>query len=959
MTLTAADFATYFEAVHGNPPFPWQQRLVEQLARESQWPDVLDLPTGVGKTAALDAAVFHLALQANTPQRAALRIALVVDRRLVVDDAHRRARMIACALRDPSRLAPPGRAVVREMARRLQRLAGEGEDPLVAVRLRGGAPLEHDWARTPTQPTILCSTVDQVGSRLLFRGYGVSNRMRPVHAGLLGEDSLILLDEAHLSEPFQHTLQAVREIGNATVAAAVLTATPGRDYERPFGLEPEDHGHPVLHARIAAEKPARLMKPIRSPDPAGAFAHAARGLAERLRSGGVAAPAVGVVVNRVDLARAIFSRLQETEDAPFECVLLIGRSRDVARRQVEGKLAPFRTGAKGRDQARALMVVATQCLEVGVDLDLDGLVTQAASLDALRQRFGRLNRAGRSIPAAGAILVTTDSLGKKADDPAYGDRIRETWNTLTAIARNDRVDFGVLALDERLRKAGTDVAALGAPRARTPVVMPAYIDLWSHTSPVPVADPEVGLFLHGTERAPAEVSLVWRSDITAADLADEGTAGKLKRILELVRPRSAEMISVPIWAAKGWLRRWNTARAARVADVPEREEDLEVEQSQTDRKAFRWAGADDPRTRLVSAGDMRTGDVLVIPAEYGGCDEYGWSPQTRDAVADVADDAAWPYRGRRLAVRVTPDVHHWPRLAAALPAPDEDLDLDELLAAVPPADENAPGHDRRDVRRELAALRDTRGGTRRIEVQRPYGAPDRGAVLVAAHGIGGASTGSRPAAQPATEDESLSYTAGTRVTLDCHTGSVVAHVDRFTATLRLDRRFGKRIGARLAADLNLAACLHDIGKEDPRFQLFLSGADWWNRPDGQPLAKSGRRTLQGAWERAELPEGWRHEAQSVRMATEHPRFPDAYDPYLVLWLIGTHHGFGRPFYAFSDPQDGNGGPQSLSYDFGGLDWPSIFDQLRQHYGTWCLAWLETILRLADHRASEAANETAP
>lgn len=953
MTLTVADFAAYFEAVHRHPPFPWQQRLVEQLARDNQWPDVLDLPTGAGKTAALDAAVFHLALQADAPQQraAALRIALVVDRRLVVDDAHRRARKIACALGDPSRFAPPGRAVVEEMARRLQQLAGEGEDPLVAVRLRGGAPLEHDWARTPTQPTILCSTVDQVGSRLLFRGYGVSDRMKPVHAGLLGEDSLILLDEAHLSEPFQHTLQAVRDLGSASVTTVVLTATPGRDYARPFGLEREDREHPVLRARIDATKPARMLKPIAAPDPTGTFTREARMISERLRQGGVAAPAVGVVVNRVDLARAIFSRLQATEDAPFECALLIGRSRDVARRKVEGKLAPFRTGAEGRDQAKALMVVATQCLEVGVDLDLDGLVTQAASLDALRQRFGRLNRAGRAIPAAGAILVTSESLSKKANDPVYGDRIRETWNTLTKIAKGSPLDFGVTALDKRLRLVPIDVAALGAPHARAPVVMPAYLDLWSHTAPVPAADPEVGLFLHGAERSPAEVSLVWRSDITAADLADDRAADKLKSILELVRPRSAEMLAVPIWAAKGWLRRWNTARAARVADVPEGADDLDVEQSQTDRKAFRWAGADDPRTGPVRAAQLRSGDVLVVPAEYGGCDEYGWAPQARDPVDDVADTAAWPYRGRRLAVRVTPDVHHWPRLARALPGPDEDLDLDELLAALPAADDNAPGPDRRDVRCALEALRDTRGGTRRIEIHRPYGAADRGAVLIAARGI--ASAGGRPAAQPATEDESLSHTAGKPVTLDDHTNSVVAYVDRFTAALRLDRRFGKE----LAADLRLAAALHDIGKADPRFQLFLSGADWWNRPDGEPLAKSGRRTVHGAWERAELPKGWRHEAQSVRMAVQHPRFSDAYDPCLVLWMIGTHHGLGRPFYAFSDPQDGDGGPQSLAYDFGGLDWPSIFDQLRQHYGTWRLAWFEAILRLADHRASEAADGT--
>ena len=954
--LTPADFTKFFTAIHGDPPFPWQQRLVEQLAGENRWPDVLDLPTGTGKTAALDAAVFHLALQQSvTPRRAALRIALVVDRRLVVDDAHRRAETIACALADPSRVKT-GRAVVGEVARRLQRLAGAGEPPLVAVRLRGGAPLEHDWVRTPTQPTILCSTVDQVGSRLLFRGYGVSNRMAPVHAGLLGEDTLILLDEAHLSEPFRETLQAVRTLGSAHVTApirirvnadpdtcaVVLTATPGGDYERRFELGPADRKHQVLQQRVAAPKPARLMKPIPNTEPAGAFARAARDLAERLHRGGVAAPAVGVVVNRVDLARAVFERLRDSvEGGTVE--LLIGRARDVDRRGIESKLDPFRTGAADRETAAPLLLVATQCLEVGVDLDLDGLVTQAAPLDALRQRFGRVNRGGRSIQAAGAILVTTESLGKRADDPVYGDRIRKTWDALTGIARNDRVDFGVDALDRRLRRAKIDVAELAAPRDRAPVLMPAYLDLWAQTSPPPAADPEVGLFLHGVDRAPAEVSLAWRSDITSADLKTAAGTDKLKMILGLLPPRSAEMVTVPIWAAAAWLRRWHTARAAGVADVPEREDDLEVELSETNRMAFRWAGADDPRTDLVTAKKLRPGDVLVVPADYGGCDGYGWAPEARDPVVDVADAAAWPYRGRRLAVRVTPEVEHWQRLAAVLTGTDSPA-LDELLAALPDeAGDATTGEDgkdgtRRNVREQLAALRRAKG---KVDFRFPYGPPDAGAIVVAWYGIEG-----EPAQdQPVTEDDTLSHSAGRQVTLDEHTCGVVTWVERFTAMLKL--------AAHVAADLRLAALLHDAGKADERFQLMLAGADWWNRPDGPVLAKSGHPSQQGAWERAGLPRGWRHEALSVRLATADPRFADAHDPHLVLWLIGTHHGLGRPFFGFEDPQDRNQGPQSLAYDFKGLDWASLFDLLQRRYGVWGLARLEMILRLADHRASEA------
>ena len=947
MALTPADFAAFLCAIHGHDPFPWQQRLVEQLASNNRWPDVLDLPTGSGKTAALDVAVFHLALQANCPRRsAALRIVLVVDRRLVVDDADRRAQRIAAALRDPSRCPEAGRGVVAEVARRLQRLAGGDEAPLVAERLRGGVPLEHDWARTPTQPTILCSTVDQVGSRLLFRGYGVSNRMKPVHAGLLGEDSLILLDEAHLSEPFLQTLQAVHEIGGANVTPVVLTATPGGCYERPFQLGLEDRADPILKARIECAKPARLMKPIRN-DPSATFARTARDMADRLRREGVAAPAVGVVVNRVDLARAIFERLSETEAAPFDCLLLIGRSRDVDRRDIESKLDPFRTGNdEERAAAAPLMVVASQCLEVGVDLDLDGLVTEAAPLDALRQRFGRVNRAGRPIEAAGAILTTTESVAKRTDDPIYGDRLRNTWEALATIATREHVDFGVGALDQRLRAADIDAAAMAglvAPRARAPTLMPAYLDLWVQTSPPPAADPEVDLFLHGTERSSPEVSIVWRSDLTADDFTVEG-ADKLEAMLELVPPRSAEMIEVPIWAVAAWLRRWNTARAACLADVPERADDLAVEASETNRPAFRWAGAGDPRTGPVSAGDLRAGDVLVVPAQYGGCDDYGWAPESRQPVADVADKAARPYRGDRYAVRVTPDVAHWKRLSAVLTGSDEPS-LDELLAAVPVDEDLEPtsedGRTRRSVHKALESLQSARG---RVVFRYPYGEPSYGAILVARHGLKGAPRGYRPV----TEDEEASYTSDQPITLKDHTVHVVARVEQFTAALGITDP--------LADDLRLAAELHDTGKADERFQLMLAGGDPWNRQEEKAvLAKSGRPSSRGAGKRAGLPNRWRHEARSVRLASTDPRFSAAHDPLLVLWLIGTHHGYGRPFFGFHDPLD-NQGPQSLGYSFGGRDWATLFEELRRRYGVWRLAWLEAILRLADHRASEHATQ---
>ena len=129
-------------------------------------------------------------------------------------------------------------------------------------------------------------------------------------------------------------------------------------------------------------------------------------------------------------------------------------------------------------------------------------------------------------------------------------------------------------------------------------------------------------------------------------------------------------------------------------------------------------------------------------------------------MVDVADKAAWPYRGRRYAVRVTPAVPHWNRLSAAMASTDEPA-LDDLLDALPAEtdDEDLPEC---SVRKQLTALRRARG---RIEFHFPYGPPDQGAIVVACYGLDGA-TGKD---QPVTGDDSLSHSAGRPVSLYEHT----------------------------------------------------------------------------------------------------------------------------------------------------------------------------------------------
>jgi CRISPR-associated endonuclease/helicase Cas3 len=989
--LTADEFPAFFQAVHGVSPFPWQERLLRAVAGSNSWPSVLDLPTGSGKTAALDIAVFHLAMEADKGEerRAPVRIAFVVDRRLIVDDAYVRAKRIETILAEAANNASSPK-ILRKIATQLSHLAEREDRPLLARRLRGGAPREDDWVRTPSQPTILCSTVDQVGSRLLFRGYGISDRMKTLHAGLLGSDCLILLDEAHLAEPFRQTVTSITKLrGQNTVMApwhvALLSATPGNQLQAVFRLNNDDRAHPVLARRLTASKPATLIEIAgRQGVPVEVrrieeIVNQVRKTLEVLRRD-LPNPAIGVVVNRVIRARQAFDQLK-SELPDTKVILIIGPARSVDREElVKRDLQPIRTGQK-RGLEKPLIIVATQTVEAGVDIDFDGLVTEAAALDSLRQRFGRLNRAGRDIAPVAMILAHKDDLATRADDPVYGDRIGKTWDALSevaAISPERVVEFGIAGFPGRLAE---DSDNLASEKQDAPILLPAYADLWSQTSPIPRADPEVALFLHGGDRSPASVQLIWRADIAEGDL-DERNRYDVAALLDLVPPRTGEAIEIPLWAARAWLQADNAAQVA-LADIAERPP--EEIGGRGRRRVFRYAGSDDERrTSAVVADELRNGDLIVVPASYGGCDPWGWAPSSTEAVMDLAEQAASPYAARRFSVRATPElIRQWliheqrdsdqqgiasldvvrRKLCATL-AEHRDETASKLLDTVLGL-QSLPA-----AMRRLLKLLKNQG---RLEHAFPYGYDiedrPRGVVFLAPRGIKGEhSEAEYEGSIPATEDDRLGSTPGYAQTLNDHSCMVRNRAAEFSgkAGLRQD----------LADDVALAAYLHDAGKADPRFQMMLYGGDWLAVDEMRILAKSEKRASPADWTKAGLPEKWRHEALSVRIAREHALLKQAHDPELILWLIGVHHGYGRPLFPHADAWDERdrydlvnidgsaatlrrgAGPQSLAFSFNGRDWPQIFEHLKRRYGIWELSRLEAIVRLADHRASEEAGDRA-
>jgi CRISPR-associated endonuclease/helicase Cas3 len=1009
--LGVHDFAPFFAAVHGVPPFPWQQRLIEKVAADGGWSEaaVIDVPTGSGKTAVLDVALFHLALEADrrTDRRAPMRIAFVVDRRIVVDDAAGRARRIARALA----VAAPD-TVVWRVAERLRQLAGT-DTPLVVSVLRGGMPREPDWARSPSQPTIVCSTVDQVGSRLLFRGYGVSDALKPIHAGLLGADCLIVLDEAHMSTPFCEVLSAVgryrsevwrdQQRGHGAPWAVVqMTATPDGSGGRRFALSHEDLANETLARRLRAPKPVRLVvtaDTTKSSDDGGnewaadtvrltdTLVAQTLEAVDALRQAGVQQPAVAVVVNRVGRARAVFDRLAgRLATGSITPLLMIGPSRPIDRDDLVGRLGSIRTGESLQDGVRALaaaiVLVATQCIEVGVDIDLDGMVTEHAPLSALRQRLGRLNRAGREIVPYGAIVAAKRTLSPRYTDPVYGSALRPTWEYLNRIAQTSPtsrlplVDFGIVSLAETMIRT-PPVDAVNPEAQHAPVLLPAHVDLLAQTAPMPNADPEVSLFLHGPNTEPDTVSVVWRADLELPARGEIGAgAERVRRLLYLLPPRARESVQLPVSAVKRWL--GGVEDGSEVADAPASGPEPDSTTRMGGNRVFRWNG-DDERSTWIASREIRPGDTIVVPADYGGIDIYGWNPRQRGPVddpnaprvRDLGRAAALPYAGRWFVVRVVPALTTdgasgavlRDELAESASEPRWTVVRDRLLAL--PLDPEIAADLRRldfarrgavDVYRNLYAADDGRPGG--IVFVARFGLESRASDPLVADPASPAEGG----AEPSTESDLTGSILTQAVSLREHTAAVE----------RTARDFAERAGLPTprVRDVALAARFHDRGKGDARWQAWLCGSDPFGDPseDRMPLAKSGRTIPREAWRAADLPAHWRHEALSVRLAIQDDALNAADDPELVLWLVGTHHGYGRPLFPHQDEldlaprvvagADGNWidlpaspGPQSLCFEWRGHDWATLADVVRARYDAWELARMEAILRLADHRVS--------
>ena len=911
-------FAEFYRALNGaREPFPWQRRLAEQVAATEHWPAEVGVPTGLGKTACLDIAVWWLASQADrqaTERTAPTRIWWVVNRRLLVDSTAEHAERIARVLDDPHAANVVGRdrEIVASVAHRLNLLSAEpGGSPLDVIRLRGG--LASGTPTDPSQPTVLLCTLPMYGSRLLFRGYGSSQRLRVVDAAMAGTDSLVLLDEAHLAPHLTALLPALAActpdahaaLGEARSSPriAALTATGDCADGQRFDLDDDDRAHPVVRQRLDAVKPLEVR--VETGDGAKRLVDATLDLLHEAPR-----PAACVVfTNTPKTARETFGRLRKVMSAA-DVLLLTGLTREREAEQVRTRILDRNHGmaaarADGANRQRHLVVVATQTLEVGADIDAEYLVTEACGVRALTQRLGRLNRLGRFRHARAVYVHLPPPKTKRARKSTEPD----TWPVYGAEPASvlERLQEEASAAEETVSLSPRQVAEiLGPPQdlpGRAPEILPGILWEWTKTTIPPEGEAPVEPYFSGIAGPQYSVSLIWRVHV----------------------PNDGERL-------------WPRATDREAVDVPLAEARAVLGDDELRRLAF-----DGVTVETSSGADLRPGDQVVLPTDRGLFDAFGWNPAAVGPVVDVSLTAhGLPLEARAIERLCGVAVAALIQTALGIGSDDQDIDPaarteaeEEILSAVQAAAAPAGWEPE-----EWAAFTETLS-PQVVEARREV--PRLRSRTAAA--------------DPLSSDFDETSLDADAVELERHGQAVAARA----------RAIAQRIGLppALADVVEHAGRLHDIGKADRRFQRWLD-------PDaehGVLVAKSAAprhrwETMRGA---AGWPRGGRHEDLSARLVRawleRSPGWGELLQRDLLVHLVISHHGKGRPLV----PPVADGTPEAVAAevagaavrvpaDLGIIDWqqPARFRRLSDHFGPWGLALLEAIVMRSDHAVSAGA-----
>jgi CRISPR-associated endonuclease/helicase Cas3 len=975
VTLSRGDFPAFFAAVnHGHAPYAWQERLLDVLLATGRWPGRLAAPTGAGKTSVIDVHVFAVALMAvGVAPRLPRRLAMVVDRRVLVDDQHDRARSLAEQLADPE-----SDAVARVAAALLplSRTIGPdgGRQPLVTARLRGGLPPSRRWRDDPTACAVICATPDMFGSRLLFRGYGTANLAAPREAGLLAFDSVAVVDEAHLARQLLVTARRVGQLATVTdrplgtvppLHVVETTATPQPDPEvSTVAVDDGDLSDPALADRLTRPKPVTLRRvpgwPGARPGPrvVTALVDAVLDLLSAPSAPGEPVHTVGCFVNTVPAALAVSQSLRSRrlDGRPLSVVTVCGQTRpadiDRLRDRHPGLLTP--PGNRDID-----VLVTTQSLEVGVDLDLAGLVTELAPGSALAQRAGRVNR--RGLRASGPVTVVgpDGEVGSKDRSGPYGgEDLAAAVPWLSELA-GDRAGMSPWAVRDR--------PPPGAMRRRTLYQRPELADAWhwARTSDSLAAEPELELWLTEDLEPGTTVGLVVR-DALPVDI-DDAT-----QLLRELPPQAREVFPLPYRTARRILLDLMPAGTgpgageAKPSPTPVRVRGEEIEHLRT-----RPSSDDGSPVPAIRPGDVVVVDsssAVFVGGRVVGAGRDVFSPAVpvdaeipgRVRAEDVLHEVPAPRAGE-VAVRLEggPDgaavagvsttpvnrllgdlAEEWAEASESRRRRLVAEGITALLRTEGAVAESVTGM----LRGAVALLTDARVRDSHVSLY-PPGEPPVRLIIRDARRLPADDEGLRQVLTPRRAD-------GVPVLLAEHQRVVGVRAGELGVEVGLE--------GEVVAVLRLAGDHHDDGKQDPRFQVRL-GADQLDPPGGL-LAKSPPDTTlarsREREQRAGLPARWRHEQRSVVDAwdtiTRDCR-ESGLDADLVARLVGTSHGHGRTGFPHAGSELVTGSPPALVerarqlFDAG--EWDELIERTHHRYGVWGCAYVEALLRAADGQVS--------
>lgn len=925
-SITRDEFDVFFAALNeGHDPFSWQEEVLDHICEHGVWPERINAPTGSGKSSVVDIHLFANALAAvGAAPRVPRRLCVTVGRRALVDSQATRADKIFGDLKDALDDESSEPDILRRVAEALQsfqtRNDKEGSAPFEVGHIRGELSNRALPVTDISACAIIAATPDMYGSRALFRGYGSTKAARPRETALLTMDTVMVLDEAHMNRQLLYTTQRIAELQKREVNLAVptlqvveTTATPstGDSESTTLGVDIEALDSPndkELHRRVYSHKEL-VLRPIDKWDgkPGNrAVADAAvdaikEFLAHREASeGSNEAHTIGCIVNHVRTAIAIKEALVKNKvlEKAEEVQLLVGRMRpyDLKKLQEEH---PDLFSTRGDKSVK--VVVATQTLEVGIDVDFADLVTELAPASSLAQRFGRVNRLGHRTDSKVVVI-----------EPASGDLVKKDAPPYKAVDLSNA--YGWLEVLNGTESPSVNPAAMvkNPPVQSSPERLlyqrPEWPDLleFSRTDESPYDEPDLDLWLH--DSLDAETAM---GGVIVRDNLPSNTSAAMEILkTSYFAPSDRETFPANLKILQEILD-YQDEHGVKPRKFLYRQGEISLWQD---------AGQGDESSQTLAPGDVLILDTDSVPfTNQGIAVTQRELPSKKDELKTVPflDDAEL----------YVAELYVYEKCA------DREERFREYLGLSP---------------EEVAELLDAQGADgkkKRIASELTTEAEDGQEVIAWYADV----TDDEESVEGSDIAQEL-VLAGP-VLLDDHQNDVAERTRQLAENLGLAPEFSEA--------LELAAKYHDEGKRDLRFQQML-GAD----PDADALAKSGHRSVAEAYRarsRSALPRGWRHEQLSALMVAASPEKVGEHRD-LVLRIIGCSHGHGRFSFAHDAGFLLKEGYQPEGTDYEALKeqatrlfnvgyWDNLMEQTSRTYGPYATAYLEAVERAADAQIS--------